>query len=297
MKQTLKACSIALALVLAPLSLAQTHLKVGDTDSFMVLTRFTTHLERLEQSTEIVQIELTFDLTTLVKHITDEGTFITARIDEAGYYSIEDAGHQRYALAYHTDPARQNSEYFVEMLNIEDLKGKTFEFVLRHDGEDPELVQPISQILRSNFDVKFLKQLINEKLISRGIRWYFSLAADKPDEWTEALPFYLRPDGHFKLEPHYTTTNTDGPIRNIDISGEVSYEDMRDIHEFVRGLVEMRLIDHQITGHASWNTELQRTDSLSLAIKATLEPRDIDPLGKRIYRKYLTQEYTVRRID
>ncbi|MFG0257886.1 MAG: hypothetical protein ACF8GE_08300 [Phycisphaerales bacterium JB043] len=291
----LTAALVALFITLP--SLARQHLTVGTTDTFEVMARFITELERPEQNSEVVQIEVSFTLTTLIKHIADDATFITARIDEAGYTSIEDIGHKRYALAYHTDESKQDPDLYIHLRNVEDLKGKTFEFTLPHSGEDPDLVQPISQILTASFDTKFLKQIINERLISRCIRWYYSLAADKPEQWSEMLPFYLRPDGFIHIEPSYTIGNPDDPVWDIDIKGSIHYEDMRDVDEFLRGLKELGLLEQNIRGHARWNDTQKRTEELTLEAHAILEPKEVDPLGLRIYRKHFTQEYHVKRLD
>jgi hypothetical protein len=275
---------------------AQSNLVAGQSDTFEMSVRFSTRHERPEQNAEIVDVEIYLEIESLVKLVNENGTIITAKIKDAGYRSIEDSGVQIYALSYNTDPDKRDNDLNIYLPNIEDLKGKVFDFVLPADGTEYDLLRTITEILKANFDIKFYRQIVSEYMFSRIFRWNYTLNSAHQKEWSEQFEFHLKPDGIIHFNPEFIVQNPGDQRENISIEGFVYYEDDRDTSEYAKGLQELKIETQSISGNAIWDTTLQRTIEFNLKIRVSLAPKDEDPLGMRVYNKVLIQEYKIKRL-
>jgi len=301
-KSTLAALAGAIALA-APAGAQsfQTRVEQGSTHHYEIRNSFGPTMHQPTEGDFRTAGDLTLRTTIFVNAADERRLVLVFRIDGVLFEFIDDNGSRVTGLRFDSDDPEE-TDARNPAGGIRELVGETFEVLVDADGEITPLRDTFTAMLPQDSAGSIVARLVSEGMLEASVRWIFDLpprdlSAERGAAFSDEVVVRFAGDGRVLFRPRFTVGAVQGAVADLEIAGEVAYEDDRAPNAVLAGREPFTIDEASIEGEARWNLDIGALESLVLDAYARVEPATIDPLGRRIERRSIEEVFTIRRID
>lgn len=272
----------------------------GSRHRYEITNRFAPTLHQPTRGDSQTLVEATMEVTIAVLSADTRRMVIRVRIDKLDFQFL-DMGSSAFIGLQFDDDDDPAMDLRNPASTLRSFVGQTFEVMIDGEVNPLQLRDIVWPLLPEDNAGNIMKRLIGEGLLAHSLTWITGLPPAGADlapgaSFTDDVLVRFPGDGEIVFHPAFTLDSLEGDLANFSIGGDVAYTDNRSPVAVVTGRQAMTVDESTLAGAAVWRTDIGALESLELTASATIEPIEIDPLGRRIERKSIEQEFIIRRL-